>query len=1109
MAHRMLGLPGMTMLRAHSTIPPLIASPAFPIASDIIRNLEALFSGPFGELLRSGGDTTNIWNIVIMFDEIAVEKRLRWDPKTNHVLGMCREHGTALELNTDEDVDVLVEELHPSDQGTEPRIHYASEATVGAVGILSGDKRIYSARPILISGTCKGKSLVSLTVKEQLSSSSPIYPLLCGLKFMNLLVGLWSLTADKDFRHVFKRLRNRLISRGVVIFDQVLTSDIIKKHLRDSGYSNTHIRSIFHPNDKQDVVLAYLLLRDIWSLQPALEDASPGYKEARGALIILGVFLKSLLFPYICVDLSLAEQLQHLSMAAHLALVLFRAAEKDFLPSLLFTDIMMMIKNVYFCAAYAKVDNPNSTFYIILLGTDRLESQFGIVRTMAGNDSGTDILQFSERATGSTEVASILAKYPQWDQSPRCLHLPFLDREGNRTTLRDQSDHVSPASWRGDTQVSLINLSTCWKKGLQILEQNTLINQWTEPHLHGLVSLGHDSGVDILSPCGTLLLSQALSDPEDREDDQDPDLECADDRLIPNQNHVIGAGFNTDMEDALYADMPSSTQKFDSYITLGTSGRQINKASFLSSRIHAHKSSTSTDRLKRYQGVPRYNPSSVPGDESALEEHSLIVSDPVVSLLKHEGLLFLCFGEVVRIDAGSQSVEHIAVDMLTEKDVYVTFQLLELIPATVEDDSTLKHDWRSRKVGRTIFKTRGRLILPVNPKVVISQNTNNSSFYLFESSALSALAAELVENLTVNDARSIPKAKESVTYFPYKLQNKACFLADTEVLRSEDIDEDCCPRCIPAVPLNYSNAQSIISHMAAHRLYDLDLKKYKQVCGLCLSTDGACRFYLKKGKGANSGYQVDFRASQGCPVMKKLKKRFKYTSAAQSTESSPCTNVPRRCPVCLDKSSPAIWTYDMKEHLVVSHPTADLSAYRKLWELTDFEKKKMEVVWDRRHEKKEKRNRKGKGKTALTQVMISDAHRSTAALQVTDLEGNESGEESDARDDSASEKSVEFPETTNVESMDKEDLRSDPEEDKLTSPLHENERVQEVESMDSEKRPTKHTLLNVQGRVAKQFGIIYGVWSGVRTSGARIGFVWIVPEQRRRGRDELADEIPN
>ncbi|THU78379.1 hypothetical protein K435DRAFT_569153, partial [Dendrothele bispora CBS 962.96] len=183
---------------------------------------------------------------------------------------------------------------------------------------------------------------------------------------------------------------------------------------------------------------------------------------------------------------------------------------------------------------------------------------------------------------------------------------------------------------------------------------------------------------------------------------------------------------------------------------------------------------------------------------------------------------------------------------------------------------------------------------------------------------------------------------------------KACFLADTEVLQSEDIDEDCCPRCIPAVPLNYSNAQSIISHMAAHRLYDPDLKKYKQVCGLCLSTDGACRFYLKKGKGANSGYQVDFRASQGCPVMKKLKKRFKYASAAQSTENSPCTNVPRTCPLCLDKSSPAVWTYDMKEHLVVSHPTASLSTYRQLWDLTDFEKKKMEVVWDRRHEKKDK-----------------------------------------------------------------------------------------------------------------------------------------------------------
>lgn len=40
---------------------------------------------------------------------------------------------------------------------------------------------------------------------------------------------------------------------------------------------------------------------------------------------------------------------------------------------------MIMVKNVFFCILKAKVDNPNSLFWIILLGTNRLEILFGIL----------------------------------------------------------------------------------------------------------------------------------------------------------------------------------------------------------------------------------------------------------------------------------------------------------------------------------------------------------------------------------------------------------------------------------------------------------------------------------------------------------------------------------------------------------------------------------------------------------------------------------------------------------------------------------------------------------------------------------------------------------
>jgi hypothetical protein len=79
---------------------------------------------------------------------------------------------------------------------------------------------------------------------------------------------------------------------------------------------------MLNPNDKQDVLLAYTLLRDIWSL-PCLTSGAPGCIEAQESLRLFGVMCYHFLMPYICVDLSLEDQLEYLSYVAHLALALY------------------------------------------------------------------------------------------------------------------------------------------------------------------------------------------------------------------------------------------------------------------------------------------------------------------------------------------------------------------------------------------------------------------------------------------------------------------------------------------------------------------------------------------------------------------------------------------------------------------------------------------------------------------------------------------------------------------------------------------------------------------------------------------------------------------
>jgi len=61
-----------------------------------------------------------------MFDELAMEKRIRWDPKTNYFLGLCREHAhrTSTEFVNEGDMEELFQKLN------EEKVHYAKEVRV-------------------------------------------------------------------------------------------------------------------------------------------------------------------------------------------------------------------------------------------------------------------------------------------------------------------------------------------------------------------------------------------------------------------------------------------------------------------------------------------------------------------------------------------------------------------------------------------------------------------------------------------------------------------------------------------------------------------------------------------------------------------------------------------------------------------------------------------------------------------------------------------------------------------------------------------------------------------------------------------------------------------
>lgn len=434
----------------------------------------------------------------------------------------------------------------------------------------------------------RGKALVGIAYKFILSVLSPLFCFLGALVFMCLWVGDDDLTADKDYKHIFKRLRNTVLRpKGIFVRGIHLTPSVIKSHLRDSGHTDRHINSMFKPDDKQDVLLAYNLLRDLWSLPPASSSPQPGYAATREAIRIYGDLCYHLIVPYICVDLSLSEQLEHLSSAAHLALALYEPGDR-LMPTTLYIDIMIFIKNVFFCVAKAKADHPNDPFYIVLLGTDRLETLFGILRTMVGNDANLDIFQLSLRVTGTTEVANIFTLHPEWDKSPRRLHLPLVTRE--MEAIPDAADHANPALWRGDVIPLLISLITCWKYGRRAIEAKYPFAADILKRTEAI------PGATILAPRGVLLFNLPLSSDDGEDDEVNEDAETA---TAPHENEAEDAtdGLRA-FEDAaaeinLDQASPSVPARASFSKHINVNGTLVSKARALSQRFKYHKSPAS------------------------------------------------------------------------------------------------------------------------------------------------------------------------------------------------------------------------------------------------------------------------------------------------------------------------------------------------------------------------------------------------------------------------------------------------------------------------------------------------------------------------------------
>jgi hypothetical protein len=119
--HNANGAQSIAYLRSRSTVPPIIPSHAQPTIEQVQKNVEATLEGVLDEI--HGRMSRTVLHTVLMFDELATEKRIRWDPKTNHFLGVCREHAhvTSMEFVNEGDMEELFRLIDAE------KLHYAGE----------------------------------------------------------------------------------------------------------------------------------------------------------------------------------------------------------------------------------------------------------------------------------------------------------------------------------------------------------------------------------------------------------------------------------------------------------------------------------------------------------------------------------------------------------------------------------------------------------------------------------------------------------------------------------------------------------------------------------------------------------------------------------------------------------------------------------------------------------------------------------------------------------------------------------------------------------------------------------------------------------------------
>jgi hypothetical protein len=281
----------------------------------------------------------------------------------------------------------------------------------------------------------------------------------------------------------------------------------------------------------------------------------------------------------------------------------------------------------------------------------------------------------------------------------------------------------------------------------------------------------------MLSPFGELMVNLHDKNQDEAEEAQDEgntlDISHHDKGHLQPQS--VPYTHEGDVEDALADKAPRNNSTSEVLIQ----GRKTTKAKALQYQMANYTSRSSTDCLKRVQQLLCFNPESrvsdaniITSSDGTLGIPSLHIGNPIAVIVWCKSLVVLAITQVNCLKfAGRDKLDELLIHLLVDPTARVDAQILCLVPATLDDDPTLVHDWCcSLQMEVLCDNIPGQGVHPINPSLSIQRPGQHT--FLFESTFLVTLSCNLFQELRPQEQKNLPVIKQS-EYFPYQSDSGA------------------------------------------------------------------------------------------------------------------------------------------------------------------------------------------------------------------------------------------------------------------------------------------------------------------------------------------------